>query len=72
MKDNSFRAVDDMGMAVSGNYSLDADGNAKFEIIHKGASPEVEVIDVIIMLQGDELTIKFPDTGEVEKYKRER
>jgi len=29
MKDGSFRAADNMGMAVRGNYSLDADGNAR-------------------------------------------
>lgn len=72
MKDGSFRAVDNMGMAVSGNYSLDDDGNAKFEIIHQGASPEIEIITARITLQGDDLTIEFADTGEVEKYRRQR
>jgi len=59
-----------MGMAVRGNYSLDAGGNARLEVIHHGAPPEI--ITVKITLQGDELTIKFADTDEVEMYRSER
>ena len=70
MKDGSFRAVDNMGMAVSGNYFLDDNGNAKFEIIHPGVSPEI--ITARITIQGDELIIIFADTDEVETYRRAR
>ena len=69
-KGGSFSAVDHMGMAVSGNYLIDDKGNARLEIIHPGASPEI--ITVKIAIQGDELTIEFADPSEVEKYRRER
>jgi len=69
-KGGSFSAVDTMGMAVSGNYFFDDKGNARLEIIHPGTYPEI--ITVKIVIQGDELTIEFADTVEVEKYRRER
>lgn len=68
--DGSFITVDNMGIIASGKYSLDDNGNAKFEIIHQGVS--IETITARITIQGDQMTIKFTDTGEVEIYRKER
>ena len=67
-ENNIFKAVDDMGMAVSGIYCLDNDGNVRFEISHNESLPEI--INAKILLQGDDLTFDYGDTGEVEKYRR--
>jgi len=67
-ENNTFKAVDDMGMGVSGIYSLDNDGNVRFEIYRNESLPEI--INAKISLQGDELAFYYGDTGEVEKYRR--
>ncbi|MBI5578025.1 MAG: hypothetical protein HY895_02630 [Deltaproteobacteria bacterium] len=66
--DHTFIAVDDMGMAVSGTYALDNNGNVRFEFKHSVS--EVEIIDAKISLQGGVLTFYYGDTREVEKYRR--
>jgi hypothetical protein len=66
--DHTFSAVDNMGMAVSGTYSLDNNGNIRFEIKH--GEPEAEIIDAKVTFAGDELIFNFGDKGEVEKYRR--
>lgn len=70
MEDGSFRTVDNMGMIASGKYTLDDNGNVTFKIIHEGIS--IETITARITIQGYQMTIKFPDTGEVEIYRKER
>jgi len=66
--DGTFNAVDDMGMAVSGKYTLQAQGAIRFEILHKGNSPEI--IHATLNAQGDELTFTSADEKKVETYKR--
>ncbi len=67
-KDGTFNAVDDMGMAVSGKYTLQEKGTIRFEILHKGNSPEI--IHGTLNAQGDELTFTSADDKKVETYKR--
>ena len=59
-QDGTFRAVDDMGMAVVGNYTLESNGRIRFEIRHPDASAEtiagtlvVRENEMILMLDGD-------------------
>ena len=66
--DGTFNAVDDMGMAVSGKYTLQEKGTIRFEILHKGNSPEI--IQGTLNAQGDELTFTSADDKKVETYKR--
>jgi len=56
-----------MGMTVSGTYELDSDGNMRLEIKHTDSAPEI--INAKISLQGEELTIIYGDTAEIEKYR---
>jgi hypothetical protein len=65
---NTFIAVDDMGMAVSGTYHLDDNGNMRLEIKHH-ESP-TEIIKLRIKIEADNLT--FSDDGKeiVDKYSR--
>ena len=67
-EDHTFKAVDNIGMAVSGTYALDNNGNMRFEI--KYGEPEAEIIDAKVTFAGDELIFNFGDKGEVEKYRR--
>jgi hypothetical protein len=67
-KDGTFNAVDDMGMAVSGKYTIQKNGIIRFEIIHKGSAPEI--IDGKLNVHEDELTFNSPDEKNVETYKR--
>jgi len=67
-RDGTFKAVDDMGMAVSGKYTLQEKGTIRFEILHKGNSPEI--IQGTLNAQDDELTFTSADDKKVETYKR--
>ena len=69
-KDGSFRAVDNQGMAVSGRYTLLKDGHLRCEIQQKEGAGEV--INLIISIKGDELTLTSSRDREVEIYRRER
>ena len=69
-KDNTFKAVDNQGMAVSGKYTLYENGNVSFEILRQGAS--LEIVNGKISLRGDELTITSVDGKEVERYRKEK
>ncbi len=68
LEDGSFKAVDNMGMAVSGKYTLLGDGNIRFEIAHQGSSKEI--IEGKFSMQEDELVISFEKGKEVERYRR--
>jgi hypothetical protein len=66
--DSTFNAVDDMGMAVNGKYTLDKDRNIRFEINHKDSTPEI--INGTLSVHGDELTYTTEDFKEVYIYNR--
>jgi hypothetical protein len=66
--DHTFSAVDNMGMAVSGTYSLDNNGNIRFEIKHDEPSPEI--IRAKVLVRDDELIFIYGDSGEAENYRR--
>ena len=70
LKDGTFKAVDNQGMAVSGNYTLTENGKVSFEIERKDASPEI--VSGKISVRGEELTLTSGDGKEVDRYKRER
>jgi outer membrane lipoprotein-sorting protein len=65
-QDGTFTAVDDMGMTVSGNYTLQAKGKIRFEIKHPDSS--VEIIRGNITVQDDELLFTFDEDKEVLTY----
>jgi len=66
--EKTFKAVDSMGMAVTGTYSVDNEGNVRFEIRHDESN--TEIIEADVKVSGDELTVDFGDTQKVVKYKR--
>lgn len=68
--DGVFRAVDNQGMAVAGSYTLLPDATVRFVIDHDGA--EREVIDLMIVVRGDELLLTSRDNHKVEVYQREK
>jgi hypothetical protein len=68
--DGVFRAVDHQGMAVEGLYVREGEGGLRFEIRHPGASPEA--IRCLVRVDGDVLTLVFPDSGETGIYRRVR
>jgi hypothetical protein len=68
--DGTFNAIDDMGMAVSGKYTLRKNGSIRFEIAQKSGTPEI--IYGTINASGDELTFSDDDDKKVERYKRVR
>ena len=67
-RDGTFKAVDDMGMAVSGKYTLQEKGTIRFEITRKGSSPEI--INGKLAGRDNELTFTSADDKKVETYKR--
>jgi len=67
-EDHTFKAVDNMGMSVSGKYYLDDSGKMRFEIKHNEPSPEIIVVKVTVI--DDELTVIYGYAGEVENYRR--
>jgi hypothetical protein len=70
VKDGTFTAVDNQGMAVSGNYTLYKDGTIKFEVTRAGSSPDI--VNALVTVQGDELTFVFSHSKEMERYKRQQ
>jgi hypothetical protein len=68
--DGNFKAVDNQGMAVSGQYTLFKDGSLRCEVQQDGSSKEV--VNLMISIKGDELTLTSSDTSEVESYRREK
>ena len=67
-QDGTFKAVDNMGMAVSGNYILQEKGKIRLEIKHPDSSAEILI--GILAVQGDELMITFDEGKEVLRYKK--
>jgi hypothetical protein len=68
LEDGSFKAVDNLGMAVSGKYTLLGNERIRFEIGHQGSSSEM--IEGKLSIQEDELVISFEKGMEVERYRR--
>jgi hypothetical protein len=66
--DNTFNAVDDMGMAVSGVYHLDDSGNMHLEIKHHELPPET--INLRIKIEEDKLTLIYGEKEIDDKYRR--
>jgi len=66
--DSTFNAVDDMGMAVSGKYTLQESGCIWFEITHEGSAPEI--VEGKLSERGDELRFSSADDKKIETYKR--
>ena len=67
-RDGTFKAVDDMGMTATGNYTLNADGTIRFDVRHEN-SPS-EIIEGRLTVHGDELILTAGDKREIETYKR--
>jgi hypothetical protein len=67
-EDHTFKAVDNMGMSVSGKYYLDNSGKMRFEIKHNEPSPEIIIVKATV--RDDELTVIYGYAGEVENYRR--
>ncbi|MBI4689325.1 MAG: hypothetical protein HY754_03515 [Nitrospirae bacterium] len=67
-RDGTFKAVDNLGMAVSGKYTLQKNGNIRFEITHQESPPEI--LNGKLTVRGDELTLTVEGHKEVERYKR--
>jgi hypothetical protein len=70
VKDGTFTAVDNQGMAVSGNYTLYKDENITFEVTRPGVSPDI--VNAVVTVQGDELIFVFSHSKEVDRYKRQQ
>ncbi|OGP89020.1 MAG: hypothetical protein A2156_05080 [Deltaproteobacteria bacterium RBG_16_48_10] len=68
--DGAFKAVDNQGMAVSGEYTLSKDGKLRCEVQQGGSSREI--VNLMISIKGDELTLTSSDSREVEIYRREK
>ena len=66
--DGTFKAVDDMGMAVSGKYILEENGSIRFEITHEGSAPEI--VEGKLSERSDELTLTSSNSKGVERYKK--
>lgn len=64
--DGIFHAVDNEGMAVSGNYRLVGADGIQFEVLHGGH--ESELIDARVAREGDRLMLIFPGENAVDTY----
>jgi hypothetical protein len=69
-EDGTFKAVDNQDMAVSGKYTLSQDGHLKCEILQEGGPGDV--VNLVISIKGDELTLTVPGSKGFEIYRRKR
>jgi hypothetical protein len=69
-KDGTFKAVDNQGMAVNGEYTLIVPGNVRFEIFRQDTPPDI--VKGIYSFQGDVLAVTSEDGKETERYKRKK
>ena len=67
-QDGTFRAVDDMGMAVVGTYALKTNGRIRFEIKHQDAS--TETITGTLAVRENELILTLDGNKEAMRHKR--
>ena len=67
-QNGTFTAIDDMGMTVSGNYTILTNGRIRLEVKHPNSR------DVIIIrnftMQDDELILTLDEDKEVLTYKK--
>jgi hypothetical protein len=68
LKDGPFKAMDNIGVAVNGKYTLLGNESIRFEIEQQGSSPEI--IEGKLSVRKGELTISFEQGKEVERYRR--
>jgi len=69
-QDGTFTATDDMGMTVTGNYILQAEGKIRLEIKHPDSS--IEIITGSITVQGDTLKLAHEEDKELLIYKKSK
>jgi hypothetical protein len=69
-QDGTFTVVDNMGMVVSGIYTLHGKEKIQFEI--KSPDSAVEIITGIHTVQGEELVLTSAEGEEVLRYKKVR
>jgi len=67
-QDGTFTAVDDMGMTVSGNYTLQTEGKIRFEIKYPDSS--AEIIAATVEGRDEELIFILDGDKEVVTYKK--
>ena len=67
-QDGTFTATDDMGMTVTGNYILQAEGKIRFEIKHPDSS--VEKLSGNFAVKGDTLKLTHEENKEILIYKK--
>ena len=67
-QDGTFTATDDMGMTVTGNYILQAEGKIRLEIKHPDSS--VEILSGNIAVKGDTLKLTHEENKEILIYKK--
>jgi len=63
-----FTAVDDMGMTVSGNYTILANGRIQLEVKHPNNSDEIIIGNFAV--QDDELILSLDEDKEVLTYRK--
>ena len=69
-QDGTFTVVDNMGMVVSGTYTLHGEEKIQFEI--KSPDSAVEIITGFHTVLGEELILTFAEGKEVLRYKKVR
>ena len=67
-QDGTFTVVDNMGMVVSGTYTLHGKEKIRFEI--KSPDSAVEIITGIHTVEGEELVLTSDEGKEVLRYKK--
>ena len=68
-QDGTFRAVDDMGMVVIGEYSLKTTGRIRLEIQHEDGS--TEIITGTLFSRENELILAVDGDKEAMRYERQ-
>ena len=66
--DGTFTVVDDMGMTVSGNYTLQTEGKIRFEIKYPDSS--AEIIAATVEARDDTLIFTLDEDKEIVTYKK--
>jgi hypothetical protein len=67
-RNGTFTAIDEMGMTVSGNYTILANEKIRFEIKHPNSSDEVIIGSFAVLDDG--LILTLDDDKEVLTYKK--
>ena len=67
-QNGAFTAIDEMGMTVSGNYTILANEKIRFEIKHPNSSDEIIIGKFAV--QNDGLILTLDEDNDVLTYKR--